>query len=425
MKFFAVMGWAVVSIAASFAMAQQDANYDENLVPEYTLPDPLTLADGTPVASGDDWPRRRAEIMQLFEEHVYGRVPDVDVDVSFTLVEEDANALDGLAHRKQVRMVFSNEFGDHVANLLIYIPNGVERPVPTFLALNFLGNHSIDADPEIIIPSSWVREGEEFGVTNHRANEQGRGIASPRWPVRRILERGYALAAIYYGDVEPDHDAGFVQGVRRLFHHGGQSQPAANEWGAIGAWAWGCSRALDYFETDADVDHTRVAVMGHSRLGKTALWAGASDPRFALVISNDSGCGGAALSRRQYGETVAIINRFKNWFADRFNEYDHREDVLPVDQHELLALVAPRPLYVASAVEDRWADPRGEFLSALGAGAVYELLGVEGLPTDTMPDVDEPVHGTIGYHVRSGKHDVTPFDWEQYLEFADKHLGGE
>ncbi|MEZ6071588.1 MAG: acetylxylan esterase [Pirellulales bacterium] len=322
-------------------------------------------------------------------------------------------------------MVFSNEYGDHTANLLIYLPNNVEPPVPTFLTLNFLGNHTIDDDPEVIIPSSWVRAGEDYGVTQHRANERGRGVAKPRWPIRHILERGYGVAALYYGDIEPDHDGGFVQGVRRLFHQGGQSQPAVDEWGAIAAWAWGCSRALDYFQTDDGIDHTRVAVMGHSRLGKTALWAGASDPRFALVISNNSGCGGAALSRRRYGETVSIINHnFINWFADRFNDYIDHENDLPVDQHEVMALVAPRPLYVASAVEDRWADPRGEFLAAQAASPVYELLGVAGLPADAMPEIDHPVTGTIGYHVRTGKHDVTPYDWEQYLDFADRHLKG-
>lgn len=396
---------------------------DEAQVPPYTLPDPLVLADGTPVRDAATWrARRRPELLRLFESEVYGKTPGPPPAVVATDVRVDRAALGGTAVRTQVTLRLQQGHPEPAIHLLLYTPASAAGRVPVVVGLNFNGNQAVHDDAGIALATSWLPE-RVRGVVANRATDASRGIEASRWQVPLLLSRGYALATAYYGDLDPDFDDGFQNGVQPLFYRAGQTRPGPGEWGAIGAWAWGLSRMLDYLETRTDVDAGRAIVMGHSRLGKAALWAGAQDTRFALVISNDSGCGGAALSKRVFGETVAhITSSFPHWFTPAFAKYAGREADLPVDQHQLLALIAPRPLYVASAVEDSWADPRGEFLGALGADPVYRLLGTPGLAAAAMPPVDTPIGRTIGYHVRTGGHDVTAYDWEQYLGFAGRHL---
>ncbi len=410
-------------VTASLLRAQQ-VNYDESRVPAYTLPDPLMMLDGEKVTTPRQWwDQRRPEILNLFEEEVYGRVPGKLHHITYRVRSVEKQALNGLATRQQVTILFTGDDSGPYMDLLIYIPNAARKPVPAFLGLNFYGNQTISRDTGIFLCRSWLRNNLEYGIYDHRATESSRGVRASRWPVKMILDNGYALVTACYNDIDPDYDDGFQNGVQPLFYRPGQHKPSPDEWGAIAAWAWGLSRALDYLATVPDINAQRVAVMGHSRLGKTALWAAAEDQRFALAISNMSGCGGAALSRRKYGETVERINTsFPHWFCGNFKKYNDNEDALPVDQHELIALIAPRPVYITAAVEDRWADPKGMFLAAKYATPVYHLLGKEGLPEDAKMIAGKPVMGTIGFHLRPGKHDVTTYDWQQFILFADKFL---
>jgi (4-O-methyl)-D-glucuronate---lignin esterase len=420
----AAVAAALAAVCPSALMAAEfRANYDESQVPAYTLPDPLVGRDGQPVNSVAQWKtKRRPEILRLFETEEYGRAPAERPKLEFTTATEDRAALGGKAVRKEVTIEVVTPRGRLPLHLLLYAPK-TGGPVPVFLGLNFNGNQSVSTDPGIALGSAWVLNHSEFGIVDHRATEASRGCEAGRWQAERVIARGYAVASMCCGDIEPDSVEGIKQGVRPLYYRAGQTQPDVDEWGTVAAWAWGLSRALDYLETEPLVDAKRVAVWGHSRLGKTALWAAACDERFAMAISNDSGCGGAALSRRAFGETVARINTsFPHWFCRNFHKYNDHESELPIDQHELIALIAPRPVYVASAAEDQWADPHGEFLSAKHAEPVYELFGLKGLGTDTLPPVDHPVGDTIGYHMRTGKHDATAYDWQQYLAFADRHL---
>jgi hypothetical protein len=421
-----VLATLVAVLAAAPVDAQPaGANYDESKAGSYTLPDPLVCADGTKVTDARTWrERRRPELLELFRTHVYGRRPASPAKLVHTPGTIDRKALGGLATRQELTLSLDGRRNGPGITLLLYVPNGAKPPVPAFLGMNFDGNHTVSRDLGITISEQWTWDAKTNTDARRRPAEGTRGSSSSRWPIETILARGYAVATIARADVEPDYATGWKHGVRAALSAGGaMTQWKPDDWGAIAAWAWALSRALDYLETDPAVDAGRVALIGHSRLGKAALWAGAEDERFAIVISNNSGEGGAALARRSFGETVERINTaFPHWFCGNFKRYNQDVGALPVDQHQLLALIAPRPLYVASAEEDAWADPRGEFLSASHAEPVYRLLGKPGLGVSDWPAVNRPVGDTIGYHVRTGKHDVTDYDWARYLDFADRHF---
>lgn len=409
-------------ICLLFSFIYSLAHAQQMSIPTYILPDALKTNNGTVVKTSVEWEKkRRPEILSLFEQNVQGKTPQKKLKSRTVVKDNNPDALNGKATRKQVRISFGENEKFHI-DLLLYLPNQSKKPVPVFLGLNFSGNQTVHADTGIFISDRWVRYGKEPAYLNNIATEASRGIETSQWSVEKILTAGYGVVTIYYGDLQPDSSGSAAAGIAPLFYTSGQTAPGAADWGAIGVWAWALSRAMDFLETEKAVDAKKVAVIGHSRLGKTALWAGAQDKRFAMVISNNSGEGGAAITRRKYGETSAVMNKnFPHWFSGNYKKYNDKEDELPVDFHELIALIAPRPVYIASASEDQWADPTGEYLGAFHAGEVYALYGLKGLETGVPPGPNQPVgDGYVGYHVRQGEHDITPYDWEQYIRFANR-----
>ncbi|MDH6305467.1 hypothetical protein M2459_001920 [Parabacteroides sp. PF5-5] len=401
------LGLILFAILLSVRAQQKPVIYDEMQVPQFTLPPLLISESGKKITTAKEWEKvRRLELLNTFATQMFGQTPEGAIKTSYEVLKTHPQSLGGKATCKQVKVTFSNGAIERSMLMLIYLPNQVKGKAPLFLGYNFSGNQTI-ADDEDIIPSS----------------EAERGSSKSRWAVEKLISSGYGLCTIWYYDIFPDAEDKHVESILPLFGYQSGNDIAASSWQAMGAWAWGLSRVMDYIETDNAIDESKVVLMGHSRNGKAALWAGAQDERFAVVISNNSGCGGAALSKRTFGETVGVITTaFPHWFCKAFGQYANNEEKLPFDQHQFLALMAPRPLYVASAEEDQWADPKGEYLSACYAGEVYELYGMKGLEKPDMPGINKPVMNRIGYHIRSGVHDVTDFDWDNYIRFADKWL---
>jgi hypothetical protein len=404
-------------------------NNNEAAIAPYTLLDPLTSLSGKPVTK-KDWPTRRAEIIKLFEDNVFGRTPASaqHLPLRAHLDEQDDHALNGTAIRKQITLYFSPRLeAGPKEHILLYVPAQHHGRTPVILGINFAGNHTVLNDPGIRLNPTWTRHPKSTELP-HLATpaDTTRGLQTQQWQVEKILARGYGFATIYYGDIDPDYKDCIQLGIRPHFYAPGQTAPRPDDWGAIGVWAWGLSRALDYLVTDPLVDPQHIAVTGHSRLGKTTDWATAQDTRFAAVLSTESGKAGQSLSRRTYGETVAHLQHsFPYWFCANYAKWVDHDTEIPADGNLLLALIAPRPVYVASAEGDQWSDPHGEFLSAVSVSRVYELLGKPGVSTTTMPAVDSPTDPArfVAYHIRTGKHDVTAYDWDQYLNFLDFHFG--
>jgi len=362
------------------------------------LPNIMLNEDGRPIASLEEWrQKRREEVLELFRTYVYGRPPVRRPESMSIAVEAEELAMGGLALRKKIIISYQGPGSTGKLPFVLFVPlKAANRPVPAFVLINNRGTQMADPD---------------------------RKQLSGFWPAELLIECGYAAAVFQTEDADPDVHDGFRNGVHGLFDPPGE-RLAGDAWGTIAAWAWGASRVMDALEQEAAVDAGKVALVGHSRGGKTALWAGAEDERFAMIVSNNSGCSGAALSKGKQGEKISDINTsFPHWFAENYKQFNDRDEELPFDQHMLLGLIAPRLLYVSSASEDHWADPESEFLALLAAEPVYQLHGHAGIGTDKMPPAQSPVSGKkLGYHIRTGEHDLTEYDWRCFIDFANANL---
>ena len=396
MKAYLLTWLSLIICIQLHAQNHEESNYDESKVPAYSLPDVLKTSNNKTIKNKKAWEKiRRPEVLTLFEDNIYGQVPKTFENIRFSVLSEDKNSMNGKAHRKEVLIEVFNKNKSVRINLVLFTPNNASKPAPAFLLINNRGKENTDP---------------------------GRKIISEFWPAEVVIDAGYAIAAFHVSDLAPDNKDEFMNGVMQLYP---EQLNAENGMRAIGAWGWGASRVMDYFESDPQIDKKKVALVGHSRGGKASLWAAAQDQRFAMCITNCSGSTGAALARRQFGERVRRINTsFPHWFNTNYKKYNDHEELLPVDQHMLIALIAPRPVYATNASEDLWADPTGTFLSLKNAEDVYNLYGLKSKLPNVPPGLNTPIiESPLAYHNREGKHDLTVYDWKQFIKFADFHFG--
>lgn len=394
-------------------------NYNEDSVGTYTLPDLFTSNNGQKINTAKDWnEKRRPELLNLFENIEYGQMPARPAALSFNTTEKGTPVLNGKAICKQVTVYFTSDTTKNKMDLLIYLPAQLKKPAPLLLNISFVANAQAVNDTAIKLSYVWTKEGKK--ILADRTSKFG------KMDIEQFISQGIGFATVYYGDIEPDFKDGIKYGIRKEYLNRIQNNVAANEWGTIAAWAWGLSRAMDYFETDKDIDAKRIALQGTSRLGKTVLWAGAHDTRFKMVISSCSGEGGAALSRRNYGENIKHItdtSRYYYQFAPNYHSYAYKVNSLPFDAHMLVALMAPRYLLLQTGDTDFWSDPKGEFLAALAAAPAYRLFNKQG-PENKMPAAGDTVllMNELGYYMHSGGHGTIPSDWPLFVKYMKKYL---
>jgi hypothetical protein len=426
LKYLLLMVLAIVITDRGFGQKEKlnkfsagfPVNYEEDSVGTYSLPELLLLQNGKKVTDSITWTKkRRPEILRLFEENQFGKMPPKPAEMSFNVFDKGTPAFNGKAIRKQVTVYFTKDHSAYKMNLLIYLPANAVKPAPLFLLVNFTANSGAVSDSGVISGDIWSRDGKKVPAP--------RNSPFGRLPVEKFISQGIGIATVYYGDIEPDFKAGIQYGIRSHYLKPGKIKPAPDEWGAISAWAWGLSRAMDYFETDKQIDSRRVVLQGTSRLGKTVLWTGAYDSRFRMVIASCSGEGGAAISRRNYGENLLHLTdttRYFYQFAANYHSFASQPYRLPVDAHMLLALMAPRPVLLQTGDSDYWSDPKGEFLAASAAEPVYNLFGKMG-PGTVWPDAgDKSRLNTLGYYMHKGGHGMVPDDWDIFIEYIHKFL---
>jgi hypothetical protein len=408
---------------ASPSVSAADFPPIDQLKPTAGLPDVLTTLDGAKIATKERWEtKRKPELKALFQHYMYGRMPPKPVRQEFQ-TSEPRDCLDGKAELRDVTIHCLEPRTGKPVQVILITPKGVKSP-PVFLGINFCGNHAVLDDPKVPLPAGWVPD-RCSGAENHHATDAGRGSEADKWNADLIVSRGYALACFYHGDLDPD-TPDMTDGIGPAFYKPGQEKPADDDASTIALWAWGFHRVVDYLtESPSLVDPKRIAIVGHSRNGKTALLAGAMDERIALVIPHQAGCGGTAPSRTDdpKAESVKRINTsFPHWFCGNFKKFNEHTDLLPFDQHCLVALCAPRPVLYSNAQEDQWANPNGQFELLRAATPVYELYGVEGLAKDAKPEIGTLTKSRLGYFLRDGKHSMERRDWEVFLDFADGYL---